>query len=812
MRKAYLGVGGLATLLLAAHSAPAFAAADADATATATSGSPAALQEVVVTARRRSENVEKVPATVQVVTAAALIKQSIHTEGDLQMAAPGLLVRTANTSNLINFSIRGESLDAYSGSAPGVQPYINEVPTTAYTPTTFFDLGGVQVLKGPQGTLFGRNSTGGAVLFTTQQPTNQFGGYVSVQYGNLGKLITEAAVNLPIAQDKVLLRIAGVYSQGGAFAHNLWDGSTLGDEQTSGMRATLLLRPVEKLTNTFSAEFDHTVGRNVPNFLHYVVPCGQPEGGNTCIYNTGNPVFNSLVSSPTGTYLPGYPGGYVFPGGMPNLLAFNATLPRYTVDEDSKFINKSLNVLIGNTTEYEFSPTFSVKNVFGYNRVHSESSYDDDATPYPILTTPVEGALEQTIVEQISDEFQIQGKAFDNRLTYIAGFFFDDQKTNFLSPLVSSFFTGGNGPPPPPSGSTFVPFPLAYNNLAEDRSYAIFTQATFAITDKLNFTGGVRQTWDDLSQRQETGGFYYGFNGPGCITGVTVCAPGDDHHLSTSENDQSWTVSLDYHWTPELMTYVTTRGSWRVGGYEPAGPPGGNTVSTVTFGDYFLPEKIRDVEAGVKYNGAIGGIPTQINADFFNTWVSNIQKNAYVLIDGAISSATINVPKAEVTGVEGDFQIKPTSWLRLGGSLSYVDARFTQPHTILFGAPVTYGPYGDTPRYSGSVFTEVVVPLQGNAGTLTWHTDFYGQSSFNIGNLGNTLTPNVKVPGYGVVNMRLDWSDPFGFKGLTVSGFAKNLGDKLYFTGGNAGAADFSTEAFTYAPPRTYGFVLRYDF
>ena len=163
---------------------------------------------IVVTARRRTELLNDVPVTVAALSAAALETRGVHTEADLQLSIPGLLVRSSNNNNEINFVMRGESVDAYSGSPPGVQPYVNEMPLPIMAATKFYDLESVQAVKGPQGTLFGRNSTGGAVLFQTREPTDEFGGYASIQYGNLDKLVAEAAVNLPVS-DAIRLRLAG---------------------------------------------------------------------------------------------------------------------------------------------------------------------------------------------------------------------------------------------------------------------------------------------------------------------------------------------------------------------------------------------------------------------------------------------------------------------------------------------------------------------------------------------------------------------------------------------------------------------------
>ncbi len=253
-------------------------AADGPANA-ATADSGTQLDEIVVTARRRAESLQDVPVTVAVVNAAALETRGIHSEADLQIAIPGLTVRTSNNSNELNYVMRGESVDAYSGSPPGVQPYIDEVPFPVMSATPFYDLDNVQAVKGPQGTLFGRNSTGGAVLFQTATPKNGFSGYASVQYGNFDRLIAEAAVDTPIS-DKLLVRFAGTVTSGGAFVRNLYDNTMLGDTQDRSGRITIDARPLDNLSNVLTVQIGHTSGTNAPNTAYYAIPCGQSSGFN----------------------------------------------------------------------------------------------------------------------------------------------------------------------------------------------------------------------------------------------------------------------------------------------------------------------------------------------------------------------------------------------------------------------------------------------------------------------------------------------------------------------------------------------------
>ena len=172
------------------------AGSGSSATGTAARMAPT-FEEVVVTARRRSENLSRVPTAITVISAEELKQRSIRTDSDLQFAVPGLTIRQTQGNNSLTYSIRGQSADTFSGSPSAVIAYLDEVPLSISGASTFYDLESVQVLKGPQGTLFGRNTTGGAVLYTTAKPTNETEGMLRVRGGNYELREVEGMLNIP---------------------------------------------------------------------------------------------------------------------------------------------------------------------------------------------------------------------------------------------------------------------------------------------------------------------------------------------------------------------------------------------------------------------------------------------------------------------------------------------------------------------------------------------------------------------------------------------------------------------------------------
>lgn len=746
--------------------------------------------EIIVTARRREENVQDVPATIQVVGAEQLIARGIKNELDLQTAVPGLLVRTNNNQFQLNYVMRGESFEPYSGSVPGVQPYLNEVALSGNAAPPFYDLENVQVLKGPQGTLFGRNSTGGAVLYQTRRPGEDFGGFGSFQYGNYNRLIAEAAVDVPIAPGLLAVRLAGTYQDGGAYVRNLYNDTLVGDSTLKSGRITVDFSPGDRFRNTTVVQYSEFDGDNIPKRPSYVAPCGV-GASQPCWVRPGNAFFESLISSPQGTYFPGWPNGNVYPGGFPTFIDYLDENGRYTVSANGGGGNSAKDTLVVNTTTLQLDDNVMLKNIFGYSKTERLGATDNDNTPYPFLQTggntpgnPQEGRD----TRQISNELQLQADAFDDRLNFILGVFYSDNQAEYDSPVTGLSYT--------PSINFWTVFNLRYRARTTDTSYAAFTQGTYKLTDRLNVTAGVRYAWDDMSILHLPGSTFAG-----------------TRKKSTTVDDTSWTFTLDYKASDQLLLYATTRGSWRVGGYNPFVPPGtgGDEQTAETGGNYFPAETVRDIELGFKLDERIGDMPVRLNGDFYYLWAQNIEKTGTTIVNGRVTSATLSVPAGEVWGFDVDGFMRPASWLTIGGNGTVTIGKFTDREAVIFGVPVVYDTFPDSPKFSGSIYADATYEM-GDAGALTYHVDLYGQTSFHMTSFGGSFNPGDTIPGYALLNMRLDWADILGAKGITASLFMKNVTDKLYYTGGGGGVQANGTNSVNLGLPRTFGLVLRAEF
>ncbi|WP_340268280.1 TonB-dependent receptor [Sphingobium mellinum] len=734
-----------------------------------------ATDEIVVTARRREESLSRVPIAVSLIGGASLERQAIRSESDLQTAVPGLVVRQTGSSNAINYAIRGQSIDAYSNSAPGVLPYINEVQVNTLGAATFYDIENIQVLKGPQGTLFGRNATGGAVLYQFRQPGQELTGFVTGRLGSFDSRQLTAAVTLPIA-DQVSLRLAGNLQSGGGFVRNIYNGQRLGNLTQRSVRGTLKIQPTDGLTNVTTVQYTRDRGQSTPTELYSYNACGATNGGVTlnssadCLYNPANPLFRA--------YLAANPGA--LPGGIPQALQQQQQLGPWRTAIDGQSTYKNRNFFIINSTEIELSADLKIKNILGFNRGRRITGTDFDGTSYPVYHTPDVAIPLLNDTHQFSEEFQIQGNAFGNRMNYVLGVYYLNQR---------DIFDGNNaafGLPP-----IFPATQFKYASKNRDRSLAGFAQATYRLTDQINVTGGFRYTRDKLSAN----------NLPTSVFGASS--------QSRTETNPSWTAGVDYQASSELMVYVTTRGSWRTGGYNNTSLP--LNIPSALGGNEFDPETTEDVEAGLKFNGHAGGMPVTLNTDVFVQWIHKIQRAAFVPVNGNPALVTNNVPEAKVSGAEAALTIRPVSWLSAGGSVTYVKARFTDPNALALGTPLTYGPFADVPKWSGVLYGEASWDLPSKAGTLSLRGDLYAQTSSYFSNLADTLTPNTRIPGYAIVNGRLGWSSIAGSK-LSAALNVRNLFKERYYVGGLPTGSGFGLNSVSPGRPRTFEGELRFEF
>lgn len=754
-------------------------------------------EEVIVTARRRDESLASVPIAITAMSAEQLAGRSIRTDSDLQLAAPGLTIRQTQGNNSLTYSIRGQSADTFSGSPSAVIAYMNEVPLTIGSASSFYDLQSVQVLKGPQGTLFGRNTTGGAVLYTSAKPDTETDAHVKTRFGNLGLGEAEAMLNVPLAGDRVLLRGAVDVIERDGYIENLLNGTNLGDIRRKSGRLSLQVNASDAITNTTVFQYSRIDGTNTgASYTYSVYPCGATNNGFALTCGAGL-LFGPGLDAVTGpgswaAYLAAHPDAYA--AGLLAYVDEQRRIGPYKTRHPGGAKHEGRDWLASNTTTFALNDGLQLKNILGASRSKTDSEQPQLGAPFVTILTANLASGEsgnELDVESISDELQLQGAALEGKLTYIAGAYVQRMRSDTIWP--QTYFD---------VSPILAPSSVTNAFRIKNDTDAVYAQSTYDLgsltgVENLRFTTGLRYTWERVSIEQLPRATY------------TFGAPDQ----SKTFHDPSWEVGLEYQATPDWFTYMKTRGSFRSGGFNGAAP---SVNATATGGgNVFDSEHTKDVELGLKYQGVAFGRPATFNVAVYQQWITDVQRVEFPDPDGsgglASIAVTANVPEAQVQGLELEASLRPASWLEVGLSAAVTDASFKDGTISLFGNPYSYGPVGDTPKRSGVVYTQIDFPTGSDIGSIGLRAEMYAQTEQYFSNAGGSIAPDTKLPGYELVHARLNWTDILGSH-LSAALFGKNLTDETYFVGGMTLAAALGHNAAAVGEPRTYGLEISYRY
>jgi iron complex outermembrane receptor protein len=726
--------------------------------------SATSLEEIVVTARRREEDVQSVPITVAVLSATQLNEENVTTANDLARVSPGLsIMNTAANHEATTFSIRGQG--STFGSGPGVIPYFDDVPNFSGASATsggappIFDLQNIQVLKGPQGTLFGRNTTGGAVLFTPQMPTDQTEGYVDTRLGNYARRDLEFAIGGSIVDDKLMFRISGQSLNRDGYTKYLTDGSMLDNEDSQAIRAILTFKPVDSLQNTtlFQATGYHTHG----------------DGA----------IFTKYSTDPAVNFL-----GAALAPQLAQQLAEQQQLGIRVALGDFPLHQDKIDTLGGiNTTQWDINQIFGLKNIVSYLKTTTARDWDLDGTDLPIL-----GVLNPTALNYQNTE-ELQGQLHDGPVSAQAGYYFERLHAPFQYGFAEVL--------------GILDTTVASAQSSHNTSQGIYAQGDWKVIPALNLTAGARYTRDDFTQ--DPTGTTLG-NGttlpPISDTAAFVFTPG----LERKFHALTWNIAADYAVDPDLNVYAHASKGYKQGGFNGTAPPAYQQ---------YQPEYVIDYELGIKGRGEIGGWQVRYDIDGFYDDYTNIQRDQNIIYDDQALTVIENAAAGYITGAELQVTIVPVSFFELTASDTYLNAKYRH-YFDPTGGDISASRFPNTPTDQLMLTPLVIVPIPSNLGALTVQSNIYYQSSFatdafNVAN-GNPIVdldvPGANLPGYTLVNFRIDWKKVYG-SSFSAGLYVLNAFNRIYATGtDNQLNSLISTETTLYGPPRFYGVELRYEF
>jgi iron complex outermembrane receptor protein len=756
-----------------------------------------ALEEIVVTARRREENIERVPVTINVVTNDQLTTLGVHNVSDLTEIVTGLKSTFAVDRGDPIFGLRGQSFTP--GTAfPAVVPYFAEVPLQRLSDGQFFDLENIQVLKGPQGTLFGRVTDGGAILLSPVKPGDTFDGYAQVKLGDYDLKDFEGAVNLPIIADHVSLRLAGSFVRREGYTKDLFNGRDLDNLSSEAARVSLLIKATDSIENYTIVDFSHAA-----------------TNGSAVIMDAINPLD-----------LPPLP--CCNPATMAAELAQQQALgPRTTVQgmqgalfgpRDGIFYKRE-SVWAINTTSWDVATSFKLKNIFGYQYNKEFASTDIDGIgglgfALDLLPSP------QYYRNQYTDELQAQGDLFNGRLNYVAG----------------SYLEWGS-PPGPNEQLAWIDsgaISSATSTYAYTSSRAIYGQIAFQIVDRLRLNLGLRGTWDkthtNIVQYFTPLDPLHTIPHGECLTSGATLQPGvllrtPCTEFRNSSNVPTYTLGLDYQITPDIFAYASLRK-----GYRPSGING--TVSNAIPAPGYLPETDVSHELGIK--ATYGAAPVQLRSNLavYYDVFKDIQRSLLVVPSDptvAAYAAIVNAPRATIRGGEIEQTALLFGALTLRVNWAYVDAKydvnsFHYTPAQLAGAcpanPVTqladpsrlcpYNPLPLTAKNTVDASVDYKLPLGRDIGDVHVATGLYYSSPTYV--QGQDVASGT-IPAFTIYNAHASWNAVMQ-RPLDITFFVTNLTNKTYPDAISLGIelGGFGEKGLYYAPPRMWGVSARYRF
>jgi iron complex outermembrane receptor protein len=754
------------------------------------------LEEIVVTARRREEKLQTVPVAVSVVSGDQLVAKSISNAVDLGKLIPALGTTQTNR-DVEGYEIRGTANNnvTVSGQSPSITPYFAEVPYPfgdGGGPGRFFDLENVQVLKGPQGTLFGRNSTGGAVLLQPQKPTRDFGGYGQFQVGNYNDLEFQGAVNIPVS-DAVLVRVAGERAQRDGFTRDILNGKDLDNRDYWGGRSSLTLRPTDDLENYLVIDSFYTDNNGTSEVIGAFNPSdrfGTVAG--LPLFFGGNGPPPAAAATEAGRAAAAAAGGYAFYplSELTRILALQRTLGPREVAVGNDPIEKYWSLGLSDIATWNISDEITFRNIFGYREFKYLARYTYDGTPLFVLNHYTPSGW-NTNLAQYTEEAQIQAKLLDGALATTFGTFGLFSHTIGLSEDIA----------------TLLGAPQVQAVHPTSRSEAVYAQGTYdlgnavAALDGLKFTAGYRYTWDyralDLYQTKAGGACAIAGSDRNCVISV-----------STNGSAPAWTLGLDYQLLPETMLYVTARHGFRSGGL--------NSQTVIPSVIAYKPETVQDVEIGLKSDWEIKGIKARTNIAAYHADYADKQASQQysAIVNGVLQTSNnviVNVGDATIQGIEAELTVLPSPDLEIAANWAYNQAQYTKFLIASTGESVPGATFPFVPQNKLSLSARYHLPVSADMGDLSLSGIFAYQSHQYLGVQPADPAYTTIGGGYSTIDLSLDWKNILGSQ-IDTTFFVTNLTDSVYKIGGVPVYTTVGFASFVYSEPQMYGARIKYRF
>ena len=676
------------------------------------------MEEVTVTAQKREQNLQDVSLAITAFSGETIKNLGFQSSVDIVAQAPNTFFRPTGPTAI--FSIRGINLlDFGDANEPPIGFYRDEVyrGTVAGQASQIFDLERVEVLRGPQGTLFGRNTTGGLVHFFTARPTEEFEGYAEIQYGSHNQKILEFAVSGPLSE-RVRGRFSMKYNKDDGWQENQFNGADFAATDVISGRAQLEIDLNEDAN--LLLRFEGTEQENThQGYGHFglqdpstFAPCSQGMvRSSQCID------FSGLLGF-------GPPGSFNDPSPNPDeIFSEESDLPS-NIDLYSTSA----------TLTWKFEH-FDLTSITAYETVEKELEEDVDGGPFYPLTF-----LYEIDASQISQELRLSGETEHIRWV-VGGFYFDDEKEDgFISiPGVIPLF------------GTTLGFQNEYEQ--ETTAWALFTQTEWDLSEQVTLIGGLRYSDEEkdlfITDSLTAGNFQ------------------DKEELST----ENLTGKIGLEWRPndDVMAYASISTGFKSGAFNTSLVASGEAAPV---GE----EEITSYEVGIKTTLWDGRL--RLNASAFYYDYEDVQSVAATATPGGGFPVTrfINAGDATVQGLEADMLFQPTDNLEMSLAVGVIDSEIDADSTVTIdGFQLDGNELPMTPSLSLNGLIRYHIPTD-NSGTFTLQSDFRWQDDVKL-RVDNDPLDTQKD--YGVLNLRASWSSPSERYYATI--FGENVTGEEYF-------------------------------
>lgn len=763
--------------------------------------------DIIVTARRVEENLQRVPTSVTAVSEDMLRTESVIAVKDLPKLAPSLSVVSYFNDMNARFSVRGLSA--------GVTTYFAEAPCCGgIASAPFLDVASVQVLNGPQGTLFGRSSAAGAVLITPQKPQfNEWGGLVDMTVGTYGRVQFTGVVNIPVIGDRLAIRLAANANRVGGYTKQFGTSERLDDVNNQQYRLGVAFK-AGGLENTLFASYE-----NIDQSATGSILAGyKPTHPNL------TPAFLAVLEAETAR---------LEQGGKK---AARITAPTY---DGQAQLTQMKHASVVNNTQLEALDTgstrISFKNIFSFDSFTSNSagSYDGvggilQEGAFAAANYSNFGSNNQVgtmlraklgpALHTYTNELQMHAELWGGLLKANVGGFYQHQRAPRNMEGTSNVYKLYSNPSGYLNAVGFIKRSVA-------KEKAVFGQATIDLShagiEGLSLTGGYRYSWSDSElttiapvRNPVTGSFEPGTS---------------ETNSATKSKGYNYTLSIQQQFTSDIMAYASATRAYVPGGVNAISPPPGSNLPG--YKPVYDAATVNTQEIGLKTQFYLGDVAVRLNTAAYNTDYKNIAQTLLGLVDGVSYRYLANIAAIQLRGVEvaGTVVFDPSFSVNFG--YSYNHAKYKtwtgvdpynaarpgdavcvpeSPAGVCF-LDLSNNPLPYMPKNSGNVTFQYTAPLGSDVGELGLSASLFTQSRvYYVSAAARDLQlfpgglDAISQAPYSTVNLRAELRDVAG-SGWNGAVFVNNLTDKLYATGKVAQLHTLGFAAANYAPPRMFG-------